>query len=75
MGAISTPTHKPAFIIGPYLSPFSSPSMDSENLVAVASGKSAFVLFYLATSPHVLTYVTIISLSSPQNVITRIFQE
>ena len=38
MEAISTPTDKPAFIIGPYLSPFSSPSMDSENLVAVASG-------------------------------------
>ena len=38
MEAISTPTDKPAFIIGPYLSPFSSPAMDSENLVAVASG-------------------------------------
>jgi ferric-chelate reductase len=35
---ISTPTHKPAFIMGPFLSPFSSPAMDSENLVAVASG-------------------------------------
>jgi len=45
MEAISTPTHKPAFVIGPYLSPFSSPAMDSENLVAVASGKSALVLF------------------------------
>ena len=38
MEAISTPTDKPAFVIGPYLSPFSSPAMDSENLVAVASG-------------------------------------
>ena len=32
------PTHKPAFVVGPFLSPFSSPAMDSENLVAVASG-------------------------------------
>ena len=38
MEKISTPTHKPAFVIGPYLSPFSSPAMHSENLVAVASG-------------------------------------
>eukprot|EP00581_Thalassiosira_minuscula_P014928 CAMPEP_0183730492 /NCGR_PEP_ID=MMETSP0737-20130205/32987_1 /TAXON_ID=385413 /ORGANISM="Thalassiosira miniscula, Strain CCMP1093" /LENGTH=858 /DNA_ID=CAMNT_0025963009 /DNA_START=206 /DNA_END=2782 /DNA_ORIENTATION=- len=38
MNAISTPAHKPAFIVGPFLSPFSSPAMDSENLVAVASG-------------------------------------
>jgi ferredoxin-NADP reductase len=38
MNEITTPTHKPAFIMGPFLSPFSSPAMDSENLVAVASG-------------------------------------
>ena len=38
MEAITVPTHKPAFVVGPYLSPFSSPAMDSENLVAVASG-------------------------------------
>ncbi|KAL7530397.1 hypothetical protein ACHAXR_003471, partial [Thalassiosira sp. AJA248-18] len=38
MKEISTPTHKPAFIVGPYLSPFSSPAMDCENLIAVASG-------------------------------------
>jgi hypothetical protein len=38
MKTISTPTHKPAFVVGPFLSPFSSPAMDSENLVAVASG-------------------------------------
>lgn len=35
---IATPTHKPAFVVGPFLSPFSSPAMDSENLIAVASG-------------------------------------
>lgn len=35
---IHVPTHKPAFVIGPFLSPFSSPAMDGENLVAVASG-------------------------------------
>ena len=34
----TTPTHKPAFAVGPFLSPFSSPAMDSESLVAVASG-------------------------------------
>ena len=38
MNAITTPTHKPSFVVGPFLSPFSSPAMDSENLVAVASG-------------------------------------
>jgi len=38
MNAVTTPTHKPAFVVGPFLSPFSSPAMDSENLVAVASG-------------------------------------
>jgi hypothetical protein len=38
MKAITTPSHKPAFVVGPFLSPFSSPAMDSENLVAVASG-------------------------------------
>ena len=26
------------FVIGPYLSPFNSPAMDSQNLIAVASG-------------------------------------
>jgi len=38
MDAVTTPTHKPAFVVGPFLSPFSSPAMDSENLMAVASG-------------------------------------
>jgi hypothetical protein len=38
MKEITTPTHKPAFVVGPFLSPFSSPAMDSEFLVAVASG-------------------------------------
>jgi len=38
MKTITTPTHKPAFVVGPFLSPFSSPAMDCENLVAVASG-------------------------------------
>ncbi|KAL7465886.1 hypothetical protein ACHAXS_006189 [Conticribra weissflogii] len=38
MKQVVTPTHKPAFVVGPFLSPFSSPAMDSENLVAVASG-------------------------------------
>ena len=35
---ITTPIHKPAFVVGPFLSPFCSPAMDSENIVAVASG-------------------------------------
>ena len=35
---IATPTHKPAFLVGPFVSPFSSPAMDSDFLVAVASG-------------------------------------
>ncbi len=38
MKQISIPAHKPAFVCGPFLSPFSSPAMDSEFLVAVASG-------------------------------------
>lgn len=38
MEEITTPTHKPIFSMGPYLSPFSSPAMDSENLIAVATG-------------------------------------
>jgi len=38
MDTKATPTHKPAFVVGPFLSPFSSPAMDSENLIAVASG-------------------------------------
>ena len=38
MNEVSTPAHKPAYIMGPYLSPFSSPAMDCENLIAVASG-------------------------------------
>ena len=38
MEEIATPTHKPAFVMGPFLSPFSSPAMDSDNLIAVASG-------------------------------------
>ena len=38
MNAITTPTHKPAFVVGPFLSPFSSPAMDSENILAIASG-------------------------------------
>jgi len=35
---ISTPSHKPAFILGPFLGPFSSPAMNFENIIAVASG-------------------------------------
>jgi len=35
---IVTPAHRPAFITGPYLSPFSSPAMDCENLVVIGSG-------------------------------------
>lgn len=38
MKEITTPSHKPAFVAGPFLSPFSSPAMDSENVIAVASG-------------------------------------
>ena len=38
MKQITIPAHKPAFVCGPFLSPFSSPAMDSEFLVAVASG-------------------------------------
>jgi len=38
MASITTPTHKPAFVVGPYLSPFCSPAMDCENLIAIASG-------------------------------------
>ena len=38
MKTISTPTHKPVFVVGPLLSPFNSPAMDSENLVACALG-------------------------------------
>jgi len=38
MNAVTIPTHKPAFVVGPFLSPFSSPAMDSENLLAIASG-------------------------------------
>mmetsp|Transcript_19390 Transcript_19390/g.27622 ORF Transcript_19390/g.27622 Transcript_19390/m.27622 type:complete len:950 (+) Transcript_19390:61-2910(+) len=38
MKQITIPAHKPAFVVGPFLSPFSSPAMDSEFLVAVASG-------------------------------------
>jgi ferric-chelate reductase len=38
MDTITIPTHKPSFVVGPFLSPFSSPAMDSENLVAVATG-------------------------------------
>ncbi|KAL7550022.1 hypothetical protein ACHAWF_015458 [Thalassiosira exigua] len=37
MAEITTPFHKPAFIVGPFLSPF-SPSMNSEHIIAVASG-------------------------------------
>ncbi|KAL9186835.1 hypothetical protein ACHAXT_010555 [Thalassiosira profunda] len=38
MSEISVPAHKPAFVAGPFLSPFNSPAMDRENLIAVASG-------------------------------------
>lgn len=38
MKKITAPTHKAAFVVGPFLSPFSSPAMESENLVAVATG-------------------------------------
>mmetsp|Transcript_27925 Transcript_27925/g.59335 ORF Transcript_27925/g.59335 Transcript_27925/m.59335 type:complete len:169 (+) Transcript_27925:361-867(+) len=34
MKQITTSTHKPAFVVSPFLSPFSSPAIDSENLVA-----------------------------------------
>lgn len=38
MKEIETPTDKLAFVMGPYLSPFSSPAMDSENVISIASG-------------------------------------
>lgn len=38
MKEITTPMHKPAFVVGPFISPFSSPAMDKENLLTVASG-------------------------------------
>ena len=38
MKALTTPTDKPAFVVGPFLSPFSCPAMDSEHLILVASG-------------------------------------
>ena len=38
MKEVTTPAHKPAYVVGPYTSPFSSPAMDCENLIAVASG-------------------------------------
>ncbi|KAL7532935.1 hypothetical protein ACHAXR_006525, partial [Thalassiosira sp. AJA248-18] len=38
MKKISIPAHLPAYITGPYLSPFSSPAMDCENLIAIGSG-------------------------------------
>ena len=38
MNELPTPVHKAAFIVGPFLSPFSSPAMDCEHIIAVASG-------------------------------------
>ena len=38
MKMILMPMHNPVFVVGPFLSPFNSPAMDSENLVACASG-------------------------------------
>ena len=38
MKEIKSPTHKLAFVMGPYLSPFSSPAMDGENVISIASG-------------------------------------
>lgn len=38
MDELTTPVHRPAFIVGPYLSPFNSPAMDCQNIIAVASG-------------------------------------
>ena len=38
MKEITSPTHRICYLVGPYLSPFSSPAMDSPNLIAVASG-------------------------------------
>ena len=35
---ISTPAHRPAYITGPYLSPFSSTAMDCENQIVIGSG-------------------------------------
>ena len=46
MNKITTPAHRTAYVVGPFLSPFSSTAMDSDNMIAVASGKSALVLFY-----------------------------
>ena len=38
MKEITSPAHRMCYLVGPYLSPFSSPAMDSPNLIAVASG-------------------------------------
>lgn len=38
MERITVPAHRPAYVTGPYISPFSSPAMDCENLVIVGSG-------------------------------------
>ena len=38
MQAVTVPTHRPAFVVGPFLSPFSPVAMDSDHLVAVATG-------------------------------------
>lgn len=38
MSQITRPTHRTAYVVGPFLSPFSSPAMDNDNLLVVASG-------------------------------------
>lgn len=38
MNKITTPAHRTAYVVGPFLSPFSSTAMDSDNMIAVASG-------------------------------------
>ena len=55
MAELTTPFHKPAFLVGPFLSPF-SPTMNSEHIIAVASGIGKFDLL--------LPYVRLISYSS-----------
>lgn len=54
MTDITTPTHKPAFIVGPFLSPFCSPAMNSENIIAVASGIGVTPTISLISSTWIL---------------------
>mmetsp|Transcript_19662 Transcript_19662/g.27645 ORF Transcript_19662/g.27645 Transcript_19662/m.27645 type:complete len:732 (+) Transcript_19662:212-2407(+) len=35
---IQYPTYKPAYVLGPFMSPFAAPVANSENIIAVASG-------------------------------------